>query len=56
MSFDIGTERLYNVPALHFGRICRLAEVAIKLVETVKLRLVSSVHCGGAGIIKAALV
>jgi hypothetical protein len=56
MRFDVGPERLEDVPALLLGGVCRLAEVAIELVEAVKLRLVGAVHRGGVGIIEAALV
>ena len=38
------------------GHVRRLAEVAVKLVEAVKLRLVGPVHGGGVGIVEAALV
>ena len=44
MGLDVGSQRLDDVPALGFRAVCRLAEVAIELVEAVKLRLVGPVH------------
>ena len=56
MGLDVGSQRLDDVPALRLGRVCGLAEVAIELVEAVKLRLIGPVHTGGVGIIEAGLV
>ena len=56
MGLDVGPQRLDDVPACCLGRVCRLAEVAVELVEAVKLRLVGPVHAGGVGIVEAALV
>src|ERR1035437_6704353 len=39
MSLDVGTQRFEDTPAGRLSHIRRLAEAAIELIETVKLRL-----------------
>ena len=56
MRLDVGPKWLEDAPACGLSHVSRFAEVAIELIEAIKLGLVGSVHRRSGRVIEAALV